>query len=251
MSIHNFITQEQLDNLDDDNSIAFMELVNICQRKLSDKLHQLSDNADQNWREMEDLQHSFMNVIVAAAKRFTIEPFASMEIPRINDNLDFRQFQSDLDHYITQLVLTNSMRSKRDSVELPQEAKDRIRSYIHGLRDCIEKSNMDEKRRNKLLDRLDELEKELEKRRANILAVAKLAFDILALPGGVWASYEIAAKLLTNMSQTVEQARIAEQASKPLLPSKPTPALSAPRAVPQPKPQFGGFGDDLDDDVPF
>jgi hypothetical protein len=249
MSILNFVDQDQLDNLDDDPRIAFMELVNLAQRSLSTQLNQFRGEHEEEWREMEDIRHSFMNVIVASSKRFEIEPFASMDIPRINDDLNFKQFKSDLDHYVTQLVLDNSVQNRRDSVLILPKSKDKIRSYIHGLRECIENANMTEAKRSALLKRLDELEKELEKRRVNMLLVAKLAFDVLAIPGGTWASYEMATKLLANISQTVDESREEEKANKPLIAAKTVPALSAPRK-PLP-PTRGGFSDDLDDDVPF
>jgi vacuolar-type H+-ATPase subunit I/STV1 len=146
-------------------------------------------------------------------------------------------------------VLGNSVQTRRDSVLILPKSKDKIRSYVHGLRECIENANMTEAKRSALLKRLDELEKELEKRRNNKLFVAKLAFEVLAIPGGTWASYEIAAKLVANISLAVGESREAEQASKSLVAVQPVPALSAPR---KPLPRAtGGFSDDLDDDVPF
>jgi hypothetical protein len=253
MSILNFVKQEQLDDLDDDPRQAFMEIVNFAQRSLDGKLSNIRGDDQESWRAAEDIRHSFMNVIVASSKRFEIEPFASMDVPRINDSLNFDQFKADLDHYVTQLVLDNSAQTRRDSVTILPNSKDKIRSYIHGLRDCIEKANMVEAKRSALLDRLDQLEKELEKRRANMLLVAKLAFEVLAIPGGTWASYEIATKLITNISQTVEESRAIEQANKPIATTVGTvPALSPPRQPAQQRRAMGsGFADDLDDDVPF
>jgi hypothetical protein len=253
MSILNFVKQDQLDNLDDDPRKAFMEIVNYAQRSLDGKISNIREDDQESWRRAEDIRHSFMNVIVASSKRYEIEPFASMNVPRINDSLNFGQFKADLDHYVTQLVLDNSAQTRRDSVTILPSSKDKIRTYIRALRDCIENANMVETKRSSLLDRLDELEKELEKRRANMLLVAKLAFEVLAIPGGTWASYEIATKLITNISQTVEESREAEQANKPMISAiKTVPALSPPRQPEQQRRGYGGgFADDLDDDVPF
>jgi hypothetical protein len=81
MSILNFVDQDQLDNLDDDPRLAFMELVNLAQRSLSSQLSQYRGEHEEEWREMEDLRHSFMNVIVASSKRFEIEPFSNSSNP--------------------------------------------------------------------------------------------------------------------------------------------------------------------------
>lgn len=251
MSILNFVTQEQLDDLDDDPRTAFMELVNFAQRSLNDQVNHYSSQDEDGWRSIEALRHSFVNVVVASAKRFEIEPFSSMEVPRIRKNLDYEQFKADLDHYITQLVLDNSAKSKRDSVIILPDSKEKIRTYVRELRGCIEKSNMKESKREALLKRLDELEKELDKRRTSTIAVAKLVYDILAVPGTMWASYEISQKLASNISQQVAISVDAEKTSKPLVEARTVPALSPPRKALGFNSGRGGFADDLDEDVPF
>lgn len=248
MTILNFVSQDELDDLDDDPRIAFMTLVNHAQRRLAEQTKRL-DPQDE-W-EREELRHSFMNVVIAAAKRFEIEPFVSMAVPRLSDfkhNVDYRQFKADLDHYITQLVIDNSIRAKQDSVVILPNSKDRIRSYVHGLRQCIEQANMTEPKREALLKKLDQFEAELEKRRLNILAVARVAFELLAIAGGVWASAEVASRLITNVMQIVAEAKLAEQETRQLAPTAPPKALSPPRAekaVPSLSTNI------IDDDIPF
>ena len=247
MSILNFVDHDQLDSLDDDPRRAFMELVNIAQRSLSKQLVGFDGNQEDQWNMMEEIRHSFMSVIIASAKRFGIEPFSSMEVPRINDQLNFRQFRADLDHYITQLVLDNREQSRRESVAFSPKSRDAIRSYIHALKKCVEDANIDDKKRESLLKRIDEIEAELEKRRTSVLLVAKLALEVMAIPGALWGSYDITTKLLTNLSKTVEDARETERLAQAVPAPRPIPALSPPREAPK----KNLFPDDLDDDVPF
>jgi len=136
MSILEFVSQDVLDDLDEDAQIAFMQLVNAAQRTLSSKLEHLNPNENDDWQKIEEVRYSFMNVVIAAAKRFEIEPFLSLTVPTFSNfrDVDHRQFKSDLDHYLTQLILDNSLRSKRDSVEILPVSKDRIRTYVSGLR---------------------------------------------------------------------------------------------------------------------
>ena len=253
MTILNFVTQDELDDLPEDPSVAFMTLVNHAQRRLSEQTQHLDPEERYQYEQRDEIRHSFMNVVVAAAKRFEIEPFVSMQVPRLDSfqDKDHRQFKADLDHYVTQLMLDNSIRAKRDSVAVLPKSKDRIRSHIHALRECLEKANMTPAKREALAKKLDAFEAELEKRRLSILAVTRVALEILALPGGVWASAELAPKLISNIMQTVAEARAAEEETRALLPPPPPKALSAPRA-PDPQPQRrGAFDDELDDDVPF
>lgn len=252
MTILNFITHEELDNLDDDPRVAFMELVNYAQRRLSEQTDKLDPTDQLESIRLDEINHSFMNVIVAAAKRLEIEPFTAMDVPDyrnfgINHHRDFR---ANLDHYVTQLMLDNRIRAKRDSVTILPVSKDRIRAHLNGLRQCIEQANMTDAKREALLFRLDEFERELEKRRLNIMAVALLTCQVLAIPGGVWASAEIVQKLTTNIMQTVAEARAAEEETRKLAPTAPFKALSPPRKEnsrrASTKPNY-----DLDDDIPF
>lgn len=256
MSILNFVNQDQLDNLDEDPKIAFMELVNHSQRSLHEQTKNLDEDERSDWQQIETLRLSFVNVVLASAKRFEIEPFVSMEVPQRKsfDMRDYDQFRFDLDHYITQLVLDNSLRSKADSVEILPKTKDTIRVYVHTLRECIEKANMTEKKREALLTRLDALEAELEKRRVNMMTVARVAFAIWAIPGAAWQSYDVANKLLSNLMSNIAEAKDAESMQKNL------PSVDVPKALSAPRKETASlfrqkssksFGDDLDDDIPF
>ncbi len=245
MAILNFVSQDELDDLDDDPRIAFMTLVNHAQRRLAEQTKTLKTGF-----ERAELRHSFMNVVIAAAKRFEVEPFVSRKVPSLSDfnqHIDYPQFQADLDHYITQLAIDNSIRAKQDSVAILPNSKDRIRSYVHGLPQCIEQANMTEPKREALLKKLGQFEAELEKRRLNILAVARVAFELLAIPGGVWASAEVANKLITNIMQTVAEAKSAEQETRQLAPTVPPKALSSPRAEEADRLSINI----IDDDIPF
>ena len=102
MDVFDFITPEEIDDLpDDDPRTAFVTFVRIAQKRLSARVKELNGDSD-GWRDISEAQQRFMNIVVAAAKRFEIEPFASLEVPRIKDfdYEDNRQFRADLDHYI-------------------------------------------------------------------------------------------------------------------------------------------------------
>lgn len=190
-----------------------------------------------------------------------IKPFASTEIPRLSDfkrEVDFREFQSELDHYIAQLVIDRSIRAKRDSVAILPDTKERIRTYVHALRGCVENANITDPKREALLKKLDEFEIELEKRRLSVLAVARVAFELLALPGAIWASVDVTNKLITNVMQVVAEAKSAEAETRQFAPITPPKALSPPRDKNNDPPPPRGLrrpalksANTKDDDIPF
>src|ERR1700736_255775 len=82
-----------------------------------------------------------------------------MSVPRLNkfDSEKHRQFKADLDHYLTQLLLDNSSRAKRDSVFISPDLKTSIRTYVFHLRELIEKADdLSGEKKQLLLRRLSE-----------------------------------------------------------------------------------------------
>jgi hypothetical protein len=258
MIIFDFISQEEIDDLpDDDPHAAFISFVRIAQRRLGERTALVDATDSDSWAELEEARHGFMNVVIAAAKKYEIEPFASLSVPRLDqfDTKIHRQFKADLDHYMTQLLLDNSSRAKRDSVFISPDLKNDIRTYIHHLKEVIERSNdLGEAKRAALLQKLSEFEAELEKKRLSLMAVTLLTITILGAPGAIWASGEIATKLLTNILRVVGEAKITDDETRRL------PSAAAPMAITGPRPNDPDLvaksknkttRGDLDDEIPF
>jgi hypothetical protein len=246
MNIFDFIKQDELDDFPEDPSLAFMEFVRLAQQRLFAREKEL--DSQQDWHLIEEARHGFLNVVVAAAKRYGIEPFVAMEVPRIGqfDQDVHRQFKIDLDHYMTQLVLDSNIRGRRDTVFLPEASKGRIRSYVHGLKVEIDKGSFSEAKRADLLDKLARFERSLDNRRLNLMEVTALSIAILGLPGSVWASGEIVAKLVTNVQQVIGEAKLVDDENRRLqLVEKPAALLPPRKALPE------SHSAELDDEIPF
>jgi hypothetical protein len=253
LNIFDFITQDEIDDLpDDDPQAAFVRFVRVAQRRLGERTTQLDTNDQSGWEELNEARLGIMNVVIAAAKKYEIEPFATLSVPRLKDfgSNEHRQFKADLDHYLTQLLLDNSSRSKRDSVLVPTELKDSIRTYVFHLRKLIESADdLDESKRQVLLRRLSDFEAELAKKRLNLMAVTILAITLAGAPGALWSSADAANKLLANILRVVGEAKLADDAARRL------PSSVAPMAITGPRPNEVVQGDfrqlEKDDDIPF
>jgi hypothetical protein len=89
MMIFDFITQDEMDDLsDDDPQEAFTRFVEIARRRLADHMGSLGDD-EAGWHQRNEAEHGFMNVVIAAAKRFEIDPLASLVVPK--DEIQFRR----------------------------------------------------------------------------------------------------------------------------------------------------------------
>jgi hypothetical protein len=254
LNIFDFITQDEIDELpDDDPRAAFMQFVRLAQARLAERTAEIDSNDQRGWEELSDARLGFQNVVIAAAKNFGIEPFASLVVPRRKDfgQEDHLQFKTDLDHYFTQLLLDNTSRAKRDSVAISTDLKASIRTYVFHLRKLIEEANdIDETKRQVLLRRLADFESELEKKRLNLVAVTVLAITILGAPGALWSSADAANRLVTSILRVVGEAKLADDAMRRL------PSSEAPKAITGPRPeqsssQKRSTRPEMDDEIPF
>jgi len=261
MNIFDFADQEQIDELPEDPHYALVQFVRIAQDNLAkhvDAIEQI-DAIDQSgsvgWDQVNEVRHDFMNVVLGVARRLGVEPFLSMELPTIKSASyeDHRQFKSDLDHYMTQIVIDSSFRNKSDSTELFEETRSKLRSYLHKIKECIDNSDIEEPRKSKLLGKIADFEKILEKRRLSFLEASRLSIEIMMIPGALWATAQIPVqKLISNMWQTIAEAKVVDDKNRQFPPHEPPKALIAPREEkPEPISTGGAFDSDLDDDVPF
>jgi hypothetical protein len=258
MDFFDFITQDEIEDLPhDDPRAAFVAFTRIAHRRLGERLAALDREYDSEpaWRLGNEAKQGFMNVVIAVAKKYQIEPFAAMQVPKLKnfDPDEHTQLRADLDHYITQLVLDNSSRSRRDSVLITPELKSSIQTYVHHLRDLIQKADdLDPSKREVLLRRLADFEAELDKKRLNLLAISILAITLASAPGGIWSSVDAANKLLGQIMRLVGEAKIADDATRKLPSAEMPLAITAPRK-PEPEPKVGAKGrrGDMDDEIPF
>jgi len=261
MNIYDFISQEELEALPEDNRLAFAEFARLGQVRLRERLEGLDGIDEVQWLQIQEAKLGYMNVVLAAGKRYKIEPFASQSLPKVKGfNSDiYDQFKSDLDHYLAQIILDASARSRHESVELSGQSRDRIRAYIHGLRECIDKSSMDSSTKDRLYAKIAEFEAVLEKRRLSLLAATLLSVQILGVPGALWATGDVATKLISQIMQAVAEAKVAEDLTR--LPFTEAPAmLEAPRPPAiefegpsrrRPSQDAPAFDSNDDSDIPF
>jgi hypothetical protein len=140
-----FITEDEIAELADDPRRAFVEMATIVDRRLQSELASCRNNDDAE--RADELRYFFQSIILAAARKFGIDPFAQMDLPRIDEyRLDrYKQFRADLQHYVMQIKLGLAEQDRSDSVALPNKSTESIRSHITGLREAIDRdSNLTE-----------------------------------------------------------------------------------------------------------
>ncbi|SME99476.1 hypothetical protein SAMN06265365_11476 [Tistlia consotensis] len=257
MSVTEILTEEFLAELPDDSRAAFGMVLRRADTYLAEALQAVDETENSSWYVYETAQHTAMNTIIAVAKRYAIRPFADMAVPprRGFGAQDFAEFKVDLDHYTAQLLLDNSIRSKRDAVVIEPKVKDRLRQHVYGIKTLIDQTEMPEPRRAVLHKRIADFEAALERPRVNVVMLAGVIVTILAGAANVaqLADSPAMQKLVANIMTTIGEAKAIDEEKRELPPVQPPQPLLPPRPADAkpPKERDGAFAADLDDDIPF
>lgn len=227
MSVMDILTEEFLAELPDDPQAAFGMVLRRADTYVAEALQATDDSEGRDWYGYETAQHTAMNTIIAVAKRYGIKPFASMVVPPRKGfgTEQFTEFKVELDHYAAQLLLDNSIRSKRDAVTIDSTIKDRLRQHVHSIKTLIDQADMPEPRRAMLHKRIAEFEATLEKPRVNVVMLAGVMVAILAGAANVTQLADSPAirKLVATIMTTIGEAKAIDEEKRDLPPIHPPP----------------------------
>jgi hypothetical protein len=263
MDINDLFTPQELEELSDDPRVAFAEIVRKATAVLRERTQGLFGGREdaESWRYALEERYGFVNLIVAAGKTLKIEPFVSRQVADVTsfEDSDYREFRSELDHYMTQMALDNARRGKREGITLPPDAKARIRKHISALKLLIDASEIGEKKKMSMRSKLDQFEKELDKQRLPLGAVGVIALSLFALPPDLADNAQMAIQAISGIFGEVQSAKSAEDEQRQL-PLIEEPLLLSPPRIPEapftgPRPTrtsaAPAFEGGADEEIPF
>jgi hypothetical protein len=256
MSIFQILSPDFRNELPDDDRLAFGMIVERATDWLADRLKEVDETERASWQAYESAQLSVMNVVIASAKHYQIEPFAKMIVPRRDkfDSNDFVEFQTELDHYLIQIMLDNTMRLRRDTAAIDSKSREKIRDYLNVLKKAIDDAEMSEAKRSALRSKLSQFEAELDKSRVPIFMLARILLEVVSLTANVVALAESPTfhKIVSNTFQAVAVVKAEDDGNRQLPPTEPPKALLPPRPVEERRRGSATTeGYDLNDDIPF
>ena len=107
MNIFDLVSKEELESLPEDPRQAFSEFSRFAYKRLNEHISKLDLNESYGWAEANEARSGFMNVVLGAARNFGVDPFAKMEMPRVEEvgEKEYKQFKADLDHYMGNYIV--------------------------------------------------------------------------------------------------------------------------------------------------
>lgn len=206
----------------------------------------------------EELRTQYMTLTIAMASALGIPGVTYPDGHFEREWEEYQAFSLKVQGVIAGIMLNSELVAGPQSVQLATSTKAKIEGQLSILRSFVESSDMPAKRRAKLIAQLDEFAIELNRTRLNYAAIAVIATAFLAGVQGVTSTladapnaYQTIGSILKWIGQDKDaEERERERLGAPthMLPPPPPPTS---KLVQAPPPLFGGFPDDLDDDVPF
>lgn len=264
-----FVDDEDIAGAPSDDAEAFAYYARIANEKFSKRVAGLGTDED-DWSFLHEARFSFQTYIYAIGSIYGVYPFDEAPVANIDDygQREWRSFKAAFDRKAATLFHSRARAIQADGFLLTENAKDGIRKHLSGLRKYITESQLPEKTKKKLLDKVAEFDSALNGRQMNMAFVYGFAGFIFAnlADATTIADSNIVHKLMNSVFSAAAEARAATEefvtlsAPKAPLriggPSANAKPSSSGRAVPKQSrmPESGPretFSADLDDEIPF
>ncbi len=237
------ITVEEMDDLPDDPSVAFVQLERICRSRLTE----YTNNLD-NYNQGSDLRIEYMTVVGAAAKAYGVADIG--EVTEFQEN-NFSFIYQNAISIATRLQIESKI-ARSDSLIAPSlGTRERLKRHIEQLINGIESSDLSDRRKDILRKKAQDLSQEIDKERMNLnkilIAVTLIATTVNQVQDSIIKLPESA----TAIMSIIGREKMAELEAAPAHFPKVLPAPIKKLPPPSKTASGSSFPDDLDDEVPF
>lgn len=162
---YELIKVEDYDQLPDEPDLKFAEIVRICDDRLAEFINEYSSGPSDSI-----LRMKYMSILSAAADELDI-PGVATDLSSQYSYEIFNKFTLAVHGAVTRIRLRNSSRESPYSVKLSLRTKALIRHEIERIRTLVNEADILDQKRRRILDKLKELEDEIECRRTSFAKV--------------------------------------------------------------------------------
>lgn len=232
------------EDLHEDDDLAFAQLVDQFDSELQERIGQSEEQADTRYFYID-----YMNKVLAAAKALELHQFSNWQVPNFSDDVyeTQRAFSFAVQNFVMQIRIRKSRTQRLYSVALDQETKDKIHSYIHGIRELIDRADLEVGKKNSLFAKLDAFAADVNRARTQFQN-ALLAYISIsdAFKDTVEGLVPIT-KLINSINVALGRAKAAEPEATKLPPPIDDKRIDPPKKQIETKKASRA----LDDEIPF
>jgi hypothetical protein len=197
----------------------------------------------------------YMRRTASAAQELGLSFYDQLTIPAIaNLHWDsYRVFQSELEHYITSLQIRRSRRDSRYTVKLNTKTRSVISHHIAQIREIILRLEIDDWKREALLNCLNDLQSEVDRDRFRYQIWAAFTVEAAGVLGEAAERMAPLRTFIDSVSGLIWGNKHAEQVKTLPTPAprRQIPPPSKPSEPEKPELRAGRLGGEMDDEIPF
>jgi hypothetical protein len=223
-------------DLPDDPELAFVTLVSKFDEAREAKIASSDERSDTSIFLLD-----YMNNVVGVANALHLDLYDDWEMPESDRAVYelYREFSLRTKRYVLEVQLRHARIGKHYSVGLNAGTKARIRKLVEQIKEQLEKSDLEERKRNVLFGKLNKFLEEVDRERTRYDAAMDMTLEIV---GAIDKASSPIIALLDSVTRLLAQAKSAEPLELP--PPKDRRKIEGPRKqLPKPK--------TMDDDIPF
>ncbi len=239
------ISEEALANLPDDPELAFVKL----EKKFREEMNANLEHAENNSL-IEAAYRQYMNHTSAIAQALGLDILKEWQKAGETGNVfDIqRNFVADVDHYIIQIQIAHTRRSRGYSVALDPATKAKIRHHLSQIKETVDRLEVPQDKKDRLYDKILALEGEVDRDRTRFDAYSALFLEAASTTGKAARKLKPLMKLLQPITILFANAKDTENTQLRLPPAPTLKRLEPPQLkLPSPEPP----APDLNDDIPF
>jgi hypothetical protein len=228
------------ENLPGDPERAFLILERHFRRECADRVAKAHQEENVHVYYVD-----YIAQVLASITELGIAAEFDQRVPQIAD-VDYNtylNFSKDVEHYRTMLEIRHGRRVQGYSVRFDAATKEKVRHHLKQLRSIFDKLEVDDRKREDLFDKLNELEQEVDRDRTGFDKFAALAIET----AGVIGEATEKSKVLNVLDAIARVFWGAKTEDTKRLPSPTSPKRIEPPRAPAPTPKR----DDMNDEIPF
>ncbi|MGR9390736.1 hypothetical protein [Rhizobium leguminosarum] len=229
------------ENFPDDDEIALLQYI----EEFTAHYQRDWDDAPEN-QDVRPFGIEFMNNVLSAAKALDVHDFDGWRLPNMEAAYDeINQFKLFTKSYVIRAQVKRARAGKAFSVMLDTPTKERIHSLINGIRSLLEKADLEERKRNSLLAKLNTFAADVDRNRTRFDNAMAFIVDAADTAKKVGESLNPVSELIKRISELIGHAKDLEGEVK-LPPPIERKRIEGPKEKVEPT-----FGRARDEDLPF
>ncbi len=202
------ISDKIFDDLPDDPASAFILLeeqfyIEFVREKRNNLTQDVPDSC----------YAEYMSKTIAAASMFGIGRVENWKIPSNSQEIysEFFAFRNYVLQVVTKIKIQSGVKKKSESIYLNSEIKEKICDYISKIKIVINDSNIDESKKDCLMDKLSAFENEVGRNRTRIQSYGEMIVEFAGIFGDAAEKGEPVRKWLDSIAALIWGAKNEQQ----------------------------------------